>query len=72
VGVYAERVDPTAEGQQPLLWSHTRATVAGEMMLDGSAEGSETWPLPPGSYRTCLFEDDAYTPLACATFSVAQ
>lgn len=68
VGVYPEGVDPDAEGQ-PLLWRHTRATVAGATRLDGTAEG-EGWPLRPGAYRVCLFEDDAYRPLASAAFTV--
>jgi exonuclease III len=70
VGVYAEGIEPEAEGQ-PLLWRHTRATVAGTMRLDATAEG-EGWPLPPGAYRACLFEDDAYQPLACARFTVER
>ena len=68
VGVYAAGTDPDSEGQ-PLLWRHTRATVAGIARLDSTAEG-DGWPLRPGSYRTCLFEDDAYVPLACAPFTV--
>jgi hypothetical protein len=69
--VYEEGAEPDSEGQ-PLLWRHTRATVAGEMRLDGSAEGGENWPLQPGNYRACLFEDDAYVPLACVSFSVSH
>ena len=68
VGVYPEGIDPDAEGQ-PLLWRHTRATVAGKARLDATAEG-EGWPLRPGPYRVCLFEDDAYKPLASAPFTV--
>ena len=68
VGVYPQGVDPDAEGQ-PLLWRHTRATVAGKVLLDGAAEG-DGWPLRPGVYRVCLFEDDAYKPLASAPFTV--
>jgi hypothetical protein len=70
VGVYAEGVEPEADGQ-PLLWRHTRATVAGATRLDATAEG-EGWPLAPGAYRVCLFEDDAYQPLACARLSVER
>jgi hypothetical protein len=68
VGVYAEGVKPEAEGQ-PLLWRHTRATVAGAIRLDGTAEG-EGWPLRPGAYRVYLFEDDAYEPRAEARLEV--
>jgi hypothetical protein len=68
--VYPEGIDPDAEGQ-PLLWKHTRAAVSGVASLDGTAEG-EGWPLRPGNYRACLFEDDAYTPLACASFRIAD
>ena len=41
------------------------------MALDDSADASAVWPLQPGSYRACLFKDDAYVPLACAAFGVA-
>jgi hypothetical protein len=68
VGVYPEEVAPDAEGQ-PLVWLHTRATVAGAWRLDGTAEG-DGWPLRPGAYRVYLFEDDAYQPLAGARFTV--
>jgi hypothetical protein len=68
IGIYAEGVVPESEGQ-PLLWRHTRATVAGRARLDGTAEG-EGWPLVPGAYRVYLFEDDAYAPLAEARFTV--
>jgi hypothetical protein len=43
--------------------------VAGSARLDATAEG-EGWPLRPGAYRVCLFEDDAYVPLTCAPFKV--
>jgi hypothetical protein len=68
VGVYAEGVTPESEGQA-LLWRHTRATVAGQARLDGTAEG-DGWPLRPGAYRVFLFEDDAYTPLASTSLTV--
>jgi len=68
VGVYPEGVNPDAEGQ-PLVWRHTRATVVGAARLDSTAEG-DGWPLRPGDYRACLFEDDAYEPLVCARFVV--
>jgi endonuclease/exonuclease/phosphatase family metal-dependent hydrolase len=70
VGVYAEGVDPQSDGAQPLVWRHTRATVAGTARLDATAEG-EGWPLGPGKHKVCLFEDDAYVPQACAAFTIA-
>jgi hypothetical protein len=70
VGVYAEGVDPQSDGAQPLVWKHTRATVAGTARLDATAEG-EGWPLGPGKHKVCLFEDDAYVPLACAALTIA-
>jgi exonuclease III len=68
VGVYPQGLKPDAEGQ-PLLWRHTRATVAGGARLDAEAEG-EGWPLKAGSYEVYLFEDDAYRPLAGARLVV--
>jgi endonuclease/exonuclease/phosphatase family metal-dependent hydrolase len=69
VGVYAEGVDPQSDGAQPLVWRHTRATVTGAARLDAHAEG-DGWPLHPGKHKVCLFEDDAYVPLACAGLMV--
>jgi len=69
VGVYADGIDPQADAAEPLLWLHTRARVDGAVALDASAEGPG-WPLKPGTHRLHLFEDDAYEPLASASFVV--
>src|SRR5262249_11369539 len=68
VGIYPEGTDP-ARGADALVWRHTRATIAGEAVLDASSEG-EGWPLGPGRYALHLLRDDGYVSLARAAFSV--
>jgi endonuclease/exonuclease/phosphatase family metal-dependent hydrolase len=70
VGVYPDGADPETGGQ-PLVWRHTRATVAGTARLDSTAEG-DGWPLGPGRYRVALFEDDTYAPLVAASLTVLR
>jgi endonuclease/exonuclease/phosphatase family metal-dependent hydrolase len=70
VGIYPEGIDPGGE-DEALLWLHTRAAVAGSLRLDAIAEGGG-WPLRPGAYRVYLFEDDAYVPLASASFLIER
>ena len=67
VGVYDAAADPS-QGN-PLLWRHTNSAIAGEMILDETAEGGG-WPLPPGDYRLVLSLDDSYVVLAEARFEV--
>jgi hypothetical protein len=56
---------------KPLLWRHTKATVAGEGPLDGESE-AEVWPLLPGKYSVKLLLDDGYTKLAESAFEVVR
>lgn len=67
VGIYP--LGGRSEEESLLLWRHTGGTVAGQMQLDGSAEG-DGWPLAPGDYRLVLGLDDSYVELAEATFAV--
>ncbi len=68
VGLY-----PAAKADipKPMLWRHTKATIAGEGSLDGDSE-AEVWPLPPGKYSVKLLLDDGYTRLAESGFEVVR
>jgi hypothetical protein len=68
IGIYPEGTEP-GRGADALVWRHTRATIAGDAVLDASAEG-EGWPLAPGRYALHLLRDDGYVSLARAAFSV--
>ncbi len=68
VGVYPPGAKP--ETENPLLWRHIGSRVAGQLVLDRSAEGGG-WPLAPGPYRLVLALDDSYVVLAETRFEVA-
>jgi endonuclease/exonuclease/phosphatase family metal-dependent hydrolase len=69
LGIYGAGVE-AAEADW-FLWRHTDARIAGEMTIDGTAEGSG-WPLQPGTYRIDLLPDDSYAVLASDTFNVTR
>jgi hypothetical protein len=47
------------------------ARIEGRLVLDGSAQGAEHWPLEPGDYEALLLLYDAYDVAARVPFSVA-
>ncbi|MFM7692687.1 MAG: endonuclease/exonuclease/phosphatase family protein [Actinomycetota bacterium] len=66
IGIYPRGADPASTDY--LTWSYTGATVAGEAVLDGAAEG--TWPLPAGRYSAYLLLDDGYEIAGRVDFAV--
>jgi endonuclease/exonuclease/phosphatase family metal-dependent hydrolase len=48
-----------------LLWVYTNAAIEGRLQIGPSSfEGSESWPLPAGTYVVRLLTDDSYVDLA--------
>jgi hypothetical protein len=59
-----------------LLWRYTRASVAGQAILDSRPPsfgyGPQPWPLKPGRYSVYLLRDDGYSMLARNVFRVTR
>ncbi len=66
IGIYRRGADPNVDWY--LTWAYTDATVGGSVTMDENAEGR--WPLPGGDYTVHLLEDDGYTSLAKADFTI--
>jgi hypothetical protein len=68
IGVYKRGREPHVAAY--LLWAYTRASVAGSLTLDGSANGD--WPLGAGRYSVYLLADDGYKLLAASPFRITR
>lgn len=66
VGIYRRDADPHVAWY--LLWAYTRATIAGSITLDETANGR--FPLKAGKYSVYLLADDGYKLLAGSPFTI--
>ena len=60
-----------AEAGPALMWTYTKATVAGVVTFDETSRQKQ-WPLPAGDYTACLIADDSQRRLAIANFTIAE
>jgi endonuclease/exonuclease/phosphatase family metal-dependent hydrolase len=58
-----------AKAGPALIWTYTKATVAGVVTFDETSRQKE-WPLPAGDYAACLVADDSQRRLAIANFTI--
>ena len=59
-----------------MLWGYTRASIAGQAILDRTPPsfgyGPQPWPLAAGNYSVYLLRDDGYHVLARNVFRVIR